>query len=442
MSDEYVPGSREIVAAIIDLWREEPMTESISSAKLLNRLKLKKSEQNWVLSEKRMKAALKEFNIQQHQPKFAYVKEITSEIVSKFPSPAGVQIQMSKGKGKALFATKFFREGDKLWEEEPIIQAGPVDLLRIMRGGKACAYCAKLLRTTPEGQPYPRSGIACINCTANWCSNHCKRLDIGHSDTHHDRLIRSSKPQISMAKWKQYEHFCLEESWNAGYLFAMVLLHKIKHAKTISKIQETRFSEIIKGMARIRQDTRQKAVTPTDSLEFEHYEQMWKHGYGLLAEAVKPVYSLDYVEYLEGLGMVNINNIRGCLFEVHANLNHNCEPNVVVDFKGTSKADGISVYARKDIPAGQELVTSYVNTTWGLDQRQYELRVNWGFNCACARCKRERQAKLTPLVHPIKSVLKSSPPQSPIDQAEQSSINDVSKNVHFDKNPVTLEISG
>lgn len=438
MSQGYSPGSREIVATIIDIWKNYPETENLSYAKLLACVKEAKTKDNWVLSEKRMKAALKEFNLQPNQPKFTFVKETKSDLVPSIHCPLGTKLLMTKAKGKALYATKNFKAGEKIWEEIPTVQAVSVEMLRLTRGGRCCAYCAKLLRTAADGAPLPREGIACYHCTANWCSNNCKRLDIGHPDTHHD--TKTTRPHILQSKWKLYEQFCLDQNWNAGYAFALVLLHKIKHGPN------SQYAKTIMGMARIRQDIRQKAVSDPGSLEFEQHEQMWKRGHQILASAVKPVHNLSYEEFLEGIGLVNLNNVKGCIFEVHANLNHSCEPNVKVLFRSASKSDGITVLANEAIEAGQELQTSYVNPELGLDERQSELRSNWGFICSCARCKREKANRLPP-AKPQKPALKSassslteSPVASPTTAMPQATTVR-RKSVHFKKNPVTLEVS-
>lgn len=438
MTQPYSPGSREIVAAIVDIWKKHPETENFSYAKLLTCVKDTMAEYHWVLSEKRIKAALKEFNLQPNQPKFTFVKETRSDLVPSIQCPLGIKLLMTKAKGKALYATKNFKPGEKMWEEIPVVQAASVEMLRLIRGGGCCAYCAKLLRTASDGAPIPREGIACYRCTANWCSNNCKRLDIGHPDTHHN--IKTTQPHILLNKWKLYEQFCLVQNWNSGYFFAIVLLHKLKHGLN------SQFVKTIAGMARIRQDVRQKAVSEPGSLEFEQLEQMWKRGYDILHAAVKPVYNLSYEEFLEGIGLVNLNNVKGCIFEVHANLNHNCEPNVKVLFRSPCKSDGIIVLANEAIEAGKEIQTSYVNPELGLDERQSELRSNWGFICSCARCKREKANRIS-LAKPQNPAIKNTE-TTPTESLTGSSTAEPPKStpvrrksVQSKKNPDTLEVS-
>lgn len=85
---------------------------------------------------------------------------------------------------------------------------------------------------------------------------------------------------------------------------------------------------------------------------------------------------------------------------LQSNLNHSCEPNVHIDFPSappaTSTTPGnsyllnpISVVAAKEIKQDEELTISYVNPEWSYDKRQFELKTNWGFACACPKCEKE-----------------------------------------------------
>ncbi|XP_077367324.1 N-lysine methyltransferase SMYD2-B-like [Festucalex cinctus] len=64
-------------------------------------------------------------------------------------------------------------------------------------------------------------------------------------------------------------------------------------------------------------------------------------------------------------------------------INHSCDPNVIVTFDGT-RAD---VRAVKDVTAGQEVLTSYIDLLYPTDERNDRLRESYYFTCDCAECR-------------------------------------------------------
>lgn len=417
---EYSPYPREIVNVIFDLWKKDDHFMSNPYAKILAKVKEAKKDDHWVLSEKRLKSVLKEFNLQHNQPKKTFLKETTSTLVPGRQYPAGTIVRMSKGRGKAMFATKPFKAGERMWEERPLLPPADVDMLTLKRKGMSCAYCGKAIRTTPDGKPLPRTGVPCINCTINWCSNNCKRDDIAHADAYHE--VRTFKPKINTRPFKLYESYCLDNQLTAGYVLGSYFLHKIKQAPNSD------FATIMKGMASVSQETKAASVIDPNTFEFEQYMEQLKGAYNLLATALQPVYKLTFEEYLTAMGTFNINNVENCMFEYYANLNHNCEPNIHFKFKSDSRNDGIVVYAKTDIEPGTELTTTYVDPSSRLDDRQVDLRRNWGFNCGCDRCKREKELQDNPPPSP-KSAMKTPGTSSPTDGGR--------KTVHFEPEVVT-----
>ncbi|KAJ1300730.1 hypothetical protein OPQ81_002374 [Rhizoctonia solani] len=100
---------------------------------------------------------------------------------------------------------------------------------------------------------------------------------------------------------------------------------------------------------------------------------------------------------MEGLGKMNLNlEAHGGLFPLHSHLNHACRPNVSVRHispDGSTNSvlhspnpSRITVIATSLIPAGAELVVSYVDPSLDLRSRRRELRA-WDFGvCRCGRC--------------------------------------------------------
>jgi hypothetical protein len=80
----------------------------------------------------------------------------------------------------------------------------------------------------------------------------------------------------------------------------------------------------------------------------------------------------------------------GGLYVLHSHLNHSCDPNVSVRHLDRRTAlSRITLIARRDIRAGDELTVAYVDPEMGLHERRAGL-VLWGFGvCRCERCVRE-----------------------------------------------------
>ena len=77
------------------------------------------------------------------------------------------------------------------------------------------------------------------------------------------------------------------------------------------------------------------------------------------------------------------------LFEAASLLNHSCEPNLGV---ALSPGAHLSLFASRDVAAGEELTISYVDAGLDVDTRRRALRHGYGFECRCARCDRDMRA--------------------------------------------------
>jgi len=73
----------------------------------------------------------------------------------------------------------------------------------------------------------------------------------------------------------------------------------------------------------------------------------------------------------------------GGLFLTASRINHSCVPNA--DHSYDDKSGYKSVFANRDIHAGEEITISYINHYNSRALRQMELRT-WGFVCRCPAC--------------------------------------------------------
>ncbi|ODQ66472.1 hypothetical protein NADFUDRAFT_50392 [Nadsonia fulvescens var. elongata DSM 6958] len=375
-----VPYEREIVQAVIDLWKSDPSTESLGIPKL--HALIKELNPSWQVSPNRIKTLLKSHGLSNTQQHFQYVSQITSFPREDLTLPPGVGLKVTKNKGKCLYAIKSFKEGQEIWSEEPMFLIAPIDHISLMRTNLACVKCSRPFQSRLKGSSISTiASVTCSACSGRWCSPKCKKSDTIHAGLYHKSMNSKS---ISKDSWLKFEQYCLNNQWQAAYSLGIITAN-------IKRDPSGELQKSFDSMARVRQDVRQKAVeAPGASSVFggSLTENMWQEGYRLLLAAF-PGHELSYDEFMFQLGAVNINNLDHCLFLIQSHLNHSCDPNVSV--KILSRNGGIKVTAKRDIKAGEEFFTSYVNPKHELSERKYELRINWGFLCGCTRCKKEEK---------------------------------------------------
>lgn len=401
LTEPIVPHERQIVDDVIAIWKLDPETESLGVAKL--HALVKERHPNWNLGEKRVKALLRKFGLLTNtdQEQFTYANEIKSDITPDIELPEKVEIVVTKKRGKCLYAKKDIKKGELIWQETELFFVPPLENAELIQLGKACSYCGKVLTQSSRkssGASVLR-GLDCNVCPEIWCSQACKKVDfIMHGLLKHNVYNPNSKKskKIDSEAFHDLHKYCVKEQWNA--LYAITLIHaSIILDKT--NVKGKQFG----SMALVSQAVRYKALSSSagafDSLQGgalfvqEQQEELWNEGYKKFSSVFpnKDGSGVTFEEFLVMMGTYNINNVDNCIYLIRTHLNHNCDPNTDVVSSTGSRTEGLKVYAARDIRAGEELTTTYVNPSHTLDQRQRELRVNWGFICTCERCKSERK---------------------------------------------------
>lgn len=74
------------------------------------------------------------------------------------------------------------------------------------------------------------------------------------------------------------------------------------------------------------------------------------------------------------------------MFPLHACLNHSCVNNVEVSDGDVDGQPGVSVTAKRDIKQGEELTTTYIDTSLHRRLRRAWLYKSFNFWCQCPRC--------------------------------------------------------
>ncbi|KAI5956307.1 SET5 [Candida jiufengensis] len=381
-----VPHERQVIDTIIEIWKQDPNTENLGVSKLHSIVKQKHS--NWSLSEKRVRQLLKKFGLSTNQEQFTYAKDIKSELTPDINLPPKIQVVMTSKRGKCLYAKKPITKGELIWEEKPLFFIPPLANVKLISHGSACSYCGKLLQQTEMKTVL--KGLDCNVCSEIWCSKECKQQDGDlHSILKHNVYNPTTKKSkfINPDSFITLQDYCLEESWNALYaitlIYAQILLDK-------SGTKQKQFN----AMAKVSQDIRYKALNSGggtfDNMNGgalfvqEQQKTLWKEGYEKFL-SVFPKNPITYKEFLYMMGTYNINNLDSNIYLTQSHLNHNCNPNTSVD-TNINRISGLKVFAKTNIKEGEEITTTYVNPNHTLNQRQRELRVNWGFICNCEKC--------------------------------------------------------
>lgn len=390
-----IPHERQVVDAVVTLWKEDPSTESLGGAKL--HALVKKKHPNWQVSEKRVKALLKQYGLAASgdQTPFTYAKDITSLPTPNVTFPDCVNLVMTSKRGKGLYAKKSLKKGELLWEEGPLFMVPLLTHYSLILTGKACTHCGKLCNGTSKAGETVLRGLDCSVCPEIWCSSKCKLLDRDiHAALKHGS--RATHKLIDVTAFANLTEFCIKEQWNALYAISMIYAFII--------LDKTGYKgEQFRAMARVSQKIRYKALNSSagafDSLlggalfVEEQQEKLWDDGYLYFRNAFpQAANSVNIEEFLHMMGTYNINNLDLSVFLFQLHLNHNCAPNCEVE-TAMRKYEGLKVIASRDISAGEELTTSYVNPSHTVQQRQRELRVNWGFLCKCQKCKDDEKTQ-------------------------------------------------
>lgn len=91
---------------------------------------------------------------------------------------------------------------------------------------------------------------------------------------------------------------------------------------------------------------------------------------------------------------LSLNAVGSALYIEASVFNHSCRPNATTVWNGLR----LEVRAIKDIAAGKEITTNYVDIKKSRTGRQTELREHYYFTCACHRCQDQHEDDVWPLI--------------------------------------------
>ncbi|CEP65032.1 S-adenosylmethionine-dependent methyltransferase LALA0_S18e00188g [Lachancea lanzarotensis] len=394
-----VPTAEELCDDVVLLWRQEPAFEDVDMGVLFEKLTLRNP--TWEITLPEVDDTLLHHNLSfsDESLPFTYADQVGSLHHPSLNDKQAEKIQLRETRSHngllnwSVFAQKDLRQDEVIfYEHEPLTHILPLDKTSLAEKGRSCASCGHSL--TQSSQFTVKNMLDCQQCSAVWCSKHCKRLDSAtHSFLKHPV---SKNKKVNAAGWLAFEEVCRENAMHSAYavgiIYARILLDK-QEGNHIRKQFES--------LAQVSQSLREKAADSTNVggtfdkstgaiSSDKHW--LWSQSFDSFCKAFPTCAEggLDLETYLEYIGRFNINQLEGQLFTIYSQLNHNCEPNVRHELDAKS---GLKVFARKNIKKGEELFTTYVNPLHGVTLRRRELLVNWGFLCSCPRCQRDLSAR-------------------------------------------------
>ncbi|SCU91745.1 LAME_0E13652g1_1 [Lachancea meyersii CBS 8951] len=390
------PSDKEICDDVVLLWRQEPAFEDVETAILLEKIATRNPR--WDLSLERLKKTLVEHNLSfsDESQLFTYADQVESSQCPHIDPKVleKIELRQTGPHSSSAFALKDLRQDEVIfYEHEPLTPILPLDKTSLAQNGRSCALCGHSL--TQSSQFTVKNMLDCQQCSAVWCSKHCKRLDAASHGFLKHPLSKNKK--VSAVGWLEFEDLCKENAMHAAYsvgiIYARILL---------DKQEGSRIREQFDSLAQVSQNLRAKAADSTNvggtfdrttgAVPVEE-QSLWKRIFDSFCKAFPQIVEeegLDFETYLTYIGKFNINQLEGQIFTIYSHLNHECEPNVRYELNAKS---GLKVYARKNIKKGDQLFTTYVNPLHGVTLRRRELLVNWGFLCNCPRCQKELDAR-------------------------------------------------
>ncbi|KAK5582045.1 hypothetical protein RB653_003627 [Dictyostelium firmibasis] len=372
----------------------------------------------------------------------AKMKQFYQPILEGSPSLYNrVEIKYLDGiREKALFAKVPIEKGEIIFSDLPFIHQLSVDSFKLHHND-ICSHCIKFIDTAP---------IKCdnsIGCKYQYCSENCKSDSfIYHSQScmnNSDSLVSSNHPISKYRAMVENVPTSTQLLLVESLISKISYLLKTKQAKNCNLALGT-ITHLKRGPLMAQQSSfngknledLQKQYQPLLSLLEEAYGLKLKEHLDdqLLKNEFKKLFSVDFYDNL--LGMINFNSTstviksgkkiqievpvvtnnkttgkgkksnnnqpktttkiieNSCwgvgLFPIFSCMNHSCIPNVEIS---NEIVDGVTsvrmvVKAKKNIPAGSEILHSYCDETLSNKERKDILFSQYGFKCTCNKCSK------------------------------------------------------
>ncbi|KAI8359113.1 hypothetical protein EDC96DRAFT_514239 [Choanephora cucurbitarum] len=396
MSEKIIPTEEELVSAIKSIKLEHPEAgiKTVTSQVLTQ-------QPEWQVSEKRVKKYMQSTGLTNSSgtPKEPVksgladdpsvpVSYIDPKLDFKSVSDCVVARMVDPVTGKGLFAARDIKKDEVIFTETPFSYFPPWEAFQLTRNGNACGLCCKPIM-------YPnRLTQHCGHCNVYYCSKDCR---IKAWETFHQLECTHLNNKIG-----SFITFCELEKWQAPMAVSRI------YAQLILAHQRGELDQVmghLDAFATVSQEERQAKETEWIFMEVPTRE-LWTKARNLLRDAykippkrckiTKPLPD-DLLEslfekeetFLNFLGKFNINNQNGGMYLVHSHINHNCYPNVSIDYPQKNSQYKITVRAIREIRKDEQLFETYVNPRWNKETRQTYLDKSYLFTCKCERCEKD-----------------------------------------------------
>ncbi|KAF5336582.1 hypothetical protein D9611_006638 [Ephemerocybe angulata] len=347
--------------------------------------------------------------------------------------PQSLEIKESTETGRSLYSTTIFKPGDILFSVKPHVAAlsishldrycsscfgeGDSSSLKRCTGCKTVMYCSPVSPAFIGYYHDHRFEIAgpLFGVFSEHVYQFSERTDPGQGDS----LNLWSKPNLL---WSMIE--CQQRDWSLHKNECTALQQWFKAASAErSDGQEVRPpSDAIRCLGRILWKRQKLGASHTWSKEFDnmqsHRSSLSKDAGSFnsevhthLAHGVVGYLGLTSPEQLEPYGIHSaadlvdlvsrfttntftvttptLSPLGACVAPSVALINHSCDPNAVIVFPRAESKDVeplLQVIALKHIQPGEEILTSYIDTTLPRELRQQSLKETYHFTCRCPVC--------------------------------------------------------
>lgn len=360
------------------------------------------------------------------------IKEFYQPIISNDLHVEPKYISQTKGKG--LFATKDFKVGDVIFQEDAFFFALDPECQK----SSVCEYCMKFVEDVPN--QIKRSGlklnqneqtavlkhetpkaIKCPQCDAVFCSENCFNKA---KNLYHKKLcVSSSKKDHPLNLYKSMTSGPTSTTFTlAAMILGIVANNLDKAIMNGASIPDLSIDSLFGDVRFVQRASLMRTQPVFNGSNLATLQSHLSEPLKLLKSAffqyppnmMKEVDSIITEQLFDDiLGLVSMNNTTAyvlppfifslnraekevahvrahgmCLFLIHSCINHSCSPNVENRSLLNDKTTNAKVIIRaiKPIKKGEELQFTYIDEKQKTSARKDELLSKYGFTCNCPRC--------------------------------------------------------
>jgi len=365
-------------------------------------------------------------------------------------SDENVMVEMiNESKGRGLFALRDFRKGETLFREKPLVSAQ--FSWNQVYGYKCCHHCLEPLESANENVvrlandpsivlPYHEScstrknfHVKCPNCDAVFCSQNCLEEAMNkyhkvlcHTDPNHPikvvddlwrslhyppetstillilrilaSIVQASNPEQQIGEFLSLMHDTVNKKED--------LVHKMLGDKFVDQLEQLRMATMTIFASH---PVVHSLLTPDGFAALMALVGRNSQGIGTSAFAVwikeseklpglKPEDKSKLDELIDAIytaidqhAGAFMNNEGSGLYAKQSTINHDCQPNAVVEFPFNNHE--LVVNTIRPIDAGEEICISYLDEcdlSRSRHSRSKMLAENYLFHCDCSKCQSQQ----------------------------------------------------